>query len=234
MYGIPADLDAITALAGERGIPVVEDACQGAGATLHGRPVGSAGTFGCFSFHANKLVGAPFDGGMVCTDAASLARRVRALCEPSWEDALTAPQPRVPARLAPLAVPVLRHKLQELEAMVRLRTQQVEHYGAALAGDAQSRILAPPPGGRASYRSCVLVSPRIGAFRAALRRHGWDLSPMYAQTVAFIRAAERAGAQLPNARWLAEHHLILPTGESVKHEDLESIGTALATAARTC
>src|SRR5581483_301487 len=74
LYGHPADLDPLL----ELGVPVVEDAAEAHGARYRGRPVGSLGAVGTFSFYGNKIV-TTGEGGMVVTDRADLAARVRQL-----------------------------------------------------------------------------------------------------------------------------------------------------------
>src|SRR5207247_6715251 len=77
LYGLCADMSALTAAAG--GIPIIEDAAQAIGATYDGRPAGSLGTVGCFSFFPTKNLGAFGDGGLVTTTDQRLAARVRLL-----------------------------------------------------------------------------------------------------------------------------------------------------------
>jgi dTDP-4-amino-4,6-dideoxygalactose transaminase len=77
LYGSPVAMDEVLAEAGARGLAVVEDACQAAGASYAGRRCGSFGTAGCFSFYPTKNLGAFGDGGMVVTDDPDLARQVR-------------------------------------------------------------------------------------------------------------------------------------------------------------
>lgn len=77
IYGHPADLDAIADATGD--VPVLEDACQAHGATRDGRPAGSLGDVGCFSFYSTKNMTVAGDGGMVTTDDTEVADRIRAL-----------------------------------------------------------------------------------------------------------------------------------------------------------
>src|SRR6185436_12271507 len=79
LYGIPADVEAISAVAAARGIAVVEDAAQAHGAAIHGRRIGSHGNLACWSFYPGKNLGACGDAGAVTTDSAELAARLRRL-----------------------------------------------------------------------------------------------------------------------------------------------------------
>jgi len=76
--GIPADMDRLSALAESNGLVVVEDAAHAPGARLAGRPCGSLGTAGCFSFFGNKNI-TTGEGGMITTNDVELARRLRLL-----------------------------------------------------------------------------------------------------------------------------------------------------------
>jgi perosamine synthetase len=78
LYGHPADMDAITAIARPRGIAIIEDAAEALGTTYRGRPVGSIGDAGVFSFYGNKLITSG-EGGMFVTGNKTLADRARLL-----------------------------------------------------------------------------------------------------------------------------------------------------------
>lgn len=77
LYGLPVDMPAVCKLASSRGLAVVEDAAQAHGARVNQRPVGSYG-LGCFSFYATKNI-TTGEGGLVTTDDAALASRLRLL-----------------------------------------------------------------------------------------------------------------------------------------------------------
>ena len=79
LYGEPADMEAITALATKRGIRVIEDVAQAQGARVRGRRVGSLGDAGAHSFFPSKNIGAFGDGGAVTTDDPKLADRLRTM-----------------------------------------------------------------------------------------------------------------------------------------------------------
>ena len=79
LFGQTADMDPILEITGSRGVLVVEDACQAHGAAYKGRPAGSMGDAGCFSFYPGKNLGAYGEGGAVVTDRADLAGKLRML-----------------------------------------------------------------------------------------------------------------------------------------------------------
>lgn len=84
IYGHPADMSALQALARERGLVVVEDCAQAQGARYCGAVAGSMGIAGAFSFYPTKNLGAIGDGGCLVTDDRDLADRARALREYGW------------------------------------------------------------------------------------------------------------------------------------------------------
>ena len=79
LFGQPADMDAILAVARKRNIKVIEDACQAHGALYRGARVGTLGDVACFSFYPGKNLGAAGDGGAVVTNDATVAEQVRLL-----------------------------------------------------------------------------------------------------------------------------------------------------------
>lgn len=79
IFGLPADMDEINAMAAERDIPVIEDACQAIGAEYKGKKTGNLGSLGCFSFYPTKNLGAFGDGGLITTNDDNYAICCRAI-----------------------------------------------------------------------------------------------------------------------------------------------------------
>jgi len=77
LFGQTADMDAILAIAGAHGLPVVEDACQAHGAEYKSRKAGSMGVTGCFSFYPGKNLGAYGEAGAVVTNDDAIAAKIR-------------------------------------------------------------------------------------------------------------------------------------------------------------
>jgi dTDP-4-amino-4,6-dideoxygalactose transaminase len=115
LYGRTVDLDPIITLARERGVFVVEDACQAHGASYRGRRVGSVGDAGAFSFYPTKNLGAWGDGGAVVTSDTGLAERVRLLRSHGEQPRYTHRMPGGTSRLHTIQAAVLRAKLARLE-----------------------------------------------------------------------------------------------------------------------
>ncbi len=79
IFGMPADMDAINAIAKRHGLKVLEDACQAIGAQYQGKMAGALADAGCFSFYPTKNLAAYGDGGMICTDCDEVAIACRAI-----------------------------------------------------------------------------------------------------------------------------------------------------------
>ena len=78
IFGIPANMDAIMSIAQKYNIPIIEDCAEAHGATYHGKPVGSFGRAGCFSFYANKIIGTG-EGGAISTSDEEFASTIRSM-----------------------------------------------------------------------------------------------------------------------------------------------------------
>ena len=79
LYGMPAEMDRIMAIAEQHGLPVIEDAAQAHGAKYRGKRVGQFGQIACFSFYPSKNLGAYGEGGALITNDASIAESARSL-----------------------------------------------------------------------------------------------------------------------------------------------------------
>jgi dTDP-4-amino-4,6-dideoxygalactose transaminase len=83
LFGQPADLDPLLAIARDNGIPLIEDCSQAYGATYHGRRVGTFGDIACFSLQQSKHITSG-DGGLTATRDGALARRMRLFADKGW------------------------------------------------------------------------------------------------------------------------------------------------------
>ena len=135
LYGNPCDMDRILAVAKEYDLKVIEDAAQAIGATYKGRPIGSIGDVGCFSFFPSKNLGAFGDGGMLVTNDQAISDKVRILRvhgEASDKKYHHYPLVGTNSRLDNLQAAVLLVKLKKLELWIACRREIAQLYQAAL------------------------------------------------------------------------------------------------------
>src|SRR5262249_31487005 len=114
-------------------VSIVEDCAQGHGARSDGRHVGTLGEVGAFSFYPTKNLGALGDGGLVVTDRADLAERLRRLRNYGQADRYHHVEPGWNSRLDELQAALLRVKLPGLEAEVARRRELAGRYLAGLS-----------------------------------------------------------------------------------------------------
>src|SRR5689334_22363969 len=116
LYGRLADVEAIAALCRDRGIAVVEDCAQAAGARRAGRTAGSFGDAAAFSFYPTKNLGAAGDAGAVVTDRADVAELARSLAQYGWDEKYRVSRPNGRnSRLDELQAAILRLRLPRLD-----------------------------------------------------------------------------------------------------------------------
>jgi dTDP-4-amino-4,6-dideoxygalactose transaminase len=170
LYGGPADLDALFALAAKHGLWLVEDCCQAHGALYGERKVGSLGRAGCFSFYPSKNLTVFGDGGMVTTGDAALADVVRRLRDHGRIDKYTHGMVGFNLRFNDIQAAVGRKQLALLESFIARRRELAGRYSAGLAGIAGLAVPRERPGTRMVWHLYPLRL-RDEATRDALAAH---------------------------------------------------------------
>ena len=167
LYGQPADMDPISEIAARRGMTVIEDAAQAHVARYKGRPVGTLGELACFSFYPSKNLGAYGEGGIVLTNRADFAERLRLLR--NWGERAKYQHlvPAFNARMQGLQGAILRVKLRHLETWTEQRRSHARRYDDLLA---ESGIELPveQPYARHVYHLYVVRAPERAALQSAL------------------------------------------------------------------
>ena len=133
LYGQPADMDPLLALARARGLHVVEDAAQAHGAVYRGRRCGSIGIAAGFSFYPGKNLGAYGDAGAITTNDDGLAREIRLLRNLGSNEKYVHSRMGFNSRLDTVQAAVLLVKLPRLDAWNARRNELADRYRAALA-----------------------------------------------------------------------------------------------------
>jgi len=133
LYGQPAELSALCDLARANGLYLIEDCAQSHGALYRGRPTGSFGDVGCFSFYPTKNLGALGDGGMVVTRNSALATTLREIREYGWRERYISACIGMNSRLDSLQAAILGVKLGSLAADNARRRTIADRYDSGLA-----------------------------------------------------------------------------------------------------
>jgi dTDP-4-amino-4,6-dideoxygalactose transaminase len=172
LFGQCAQMDELAPLARRHGLRMIEDAAQAIGAELDGRRAGALGDVACFSFYPTKNLGAFGDAGLLTTDDAALADKLRLLrghgMQPRYHHQLLG----INSRLDTLQAAVLNVKLPYLDHWSQLRQQHAQHYGELLAAGELDQVLGLPaelPRRRHVWNQYLVRVP--DGRRDALREH---------------------------------------------------------------
>ena len=171
LYGLPADMDPILAMADTAGVAVIEDAAQAIGSRYHGRLAGGLGTAGCFSFFPSKNLGGFGDAGLVVTRDAGLAREMRLLRNHGAEPKYIHTRIGGNFRLDALQAAVLAVKAPHLDEWTAARRRNADRYRALVREyDLEHVIELPvePQGLTHIYNQFVIRGERRDALRAHL------------------------------------------------------------------
>lgn len=137
IYGQPADMDEINAVAARHGLSVIEDAAQSFGAEYKGKKSGNLSSIACTSFFPSKPLGAYGDGGAVFAADASVAERIRSLMNHGQVERYKHRYIGINGRLDTMQAAVLRVKLKYFEDEVHLREVVAKRYNTLLAASKQ-------------------------------------------------------------------------------------------------
>jgi dTDP-4-amino-4,6-dideoxygalactose transaminase len=134
LYGHPADIADVLAIAQRHGLKVIEDCAQAHGAMVGTRRVSTWGDAGCFSFYPTKNLGALGDGGAVVTNDRAVAHNARLLREYGWSERYVSSKAGWNSRLDELQAAVLRIKLRHLDGDNAARRRIASAYAQGLEG----------------------------------------------------------------------------------------------------
>jgi dTDP-4-amino-4,6-dideoxygalactose transaminase len=248
LYGQPADMDSILEISRRRGLAVIEDSAQAIGASYRERRTGSMGDFGCLSFFPTKNLGAYGDGGMVVTDSAEKAARLRGLRgHGTTKNKYISEEQGWNSRLDEVQAAILRVKLRHLDSWKAARQAHAARYDKFLAG--VEGVITPPvaPGAVHVYHQYTIrvlsgVGGRVETPVAARDRVQKSLAeqgiastvyypvPLHLQPM-FASLGNKPGS-LPVAERAAAEVLSLPVYPELTAEQIEYVAHAVAAAVR--
>lgn len=229
LYGQPADMDPINAIAAKHGIPVIEDACQAHGAKYKGRRTGSLGRAACFSFYPSKNLGACGEGGAITTDDAELAKKIRMLRDHGSVKKYEHDFPAYNLRLEGLQGGVLAVKLPHLDGWNQNRHALAKRYSEQFAG---SKVAAPKqmPYAEHVYHLYVVVVEDREALRKALSEQGIENGLHYPIPLHLQKAYSDLGykkGDFPVSEHVAANHVSLPMYAELPLEHVEHVAKAV-------
>lgn len=225
LYGQPADMDAINAIASRHSIPVIEDSCQAHGAKYKGRPTGSLGHAACFSFYPSKNLGACGEGGAITTNDVELAKKVRMLRDHGSVKKYEHDFPAYNLRLEGIQGGVLAVKLPHLDGWNANRRALAKCYDELFAG---SKVVTPKQMDYAKhvYHLYVVVVEDREGLRKALIEQGIENGlhypiPLHLQN-AYAYLGYKKG-DFPVSEYVAANHVSLPMYAELPAEHVEFV-----------
>jgi len=227
LYGHPADMDALNALADDRGIAVIEDAAEAHGAEYKGRRVGGLGRCAVFSFYGNKVI-TTGEGGMLTTNDRELYQRAKRL-----RDHAMHPQRRYfheergfNYRITNLQAALGVAQLERIADFLGRRTEIMGWYREVIPQTNQIRMNRVKNWARSAFwMVCLEVDwfdeSRRGAFMQALRARGIDSRPYFCTLSSMPMYRQ---APLPVAAKKAQIGLNLPSFYELTRSDVRRVG----------
>lgn len=229
VYGQPAPMEKILAIAKRHHLFVIEDCAQAHGAKIAGRKVGTFGEVAIFSFYPTKNLGALGDGGAIVTNDEGVFNSIHALREYGWKEHYISSFPGFNSRLDELQAAVLRVKLKNLDRNNAIRISIADSYRQACSGTP----IQPPaviPGTTHVMHLFVVECDERDRLRSYLKQNGVDTGLHYTQAIhqqpAYLGRL-RGGENLPNTENLYRRIVSLPIYPELEKQDIEHICSLL-------
>lgn len=224
LYGHPADMDPILAVAERHGIVVIEDAAEAHGAEYKGRKVGAIGFAGSFSFFGNKII-TTGEGGMVVTDDSDFAERCRHLrgqgvstTKTYWHDVVG-----YNYRMTNVAASIGVAQLNRIDEVIETKRAIAARYCANLADVAGITLPPEMPWAKSVYwMVSILVAPELrDPLIAFLRENGVETRPFFYPS--HIMPMYAAGQSFPVAERLGASGINLPSFPELTDEEIDTV-----------
>jgi perosamine synthetase len=224
LYGNPADMTRLTALAEQHGLAILEDACQAHGAQIDGKPVGSFGTAGTFSFYPTKNMHS-LEGGMISTDDAQFARTLRLLRNQGMEQRYANEIVGANMRMTDVAAAIGRVQLGRLGEWTEQRRANAARFDAEI-----KTVVTPPvaPGARHIYHQyTVRVEGGRDAALDQLKDAGIGSAVYYPTPIHKLIPYAHMDVDLPVTDRAAAEVLSIPVHPSLSEGDIDRIIAAV-------
>ena len=229
LFGMPAEMDRIKAIADRHGLPVIEDAAQAHGARYRDKRVGQFGKIACFSFYPSKNLGAYGEGGALVTNDASIAQRARSLRNHAQSQKYLHAEIGYNYRMDSFQAAVLAIKLKRLDAWNRARMDCARYY-AELLKDSSYKLPARPSDSECVWHCYVIETPERDRVRSGLQDLGIQTAVHYPLPIHLQKAYAHLGyrqGDLPVTERLCQHCLSLPIYPELSKEKIFTVASVL-------
>ena len=233
LYGQPADMDEINAVAALHGLPVIEDAAQSYGATYRGRKSCNLSTIGCTSFFPSKPLGCYGDGGALFTNDHALATAMREIRVHGQSGRYQHTRIGVGGRMDSIQCAVVLAKLERFDWEIAQRGAIGRRYDSLLSGRAPSLDLVQVRADRTSvYAQYTIMTPRRDHLQEELKKRGIPTAihyplPMHKQPAYF----HYGNGPLPVSEAVAAQVISLPMYADLPIPVLEHVASAVLASA---
>jgi dTDP-4-amino-4,6-dideoxygalactose transaminase len=229
LYGMPAEMDRINAIAGRHGVPVIEDAAQAHGAKYRNKRVGQFGQIACFSFYPGKNLGAYGEGGALITNDGSIAQRARSLRDHAQTQRYLHDEIGYNYRMDSFQGAVLSIKLNHLDEWNTARIDCARLY-TELLKDSSYKLPAHISDSECVWHCYVIESPERDRVRSALQDVGIQSAVHYPVPIHLQKAYAHLGyrsGDLPVTEALCERCLSLPIYPELSKEKISRVASVL-------
>jgi perosamine synthetase len=234
LYGHPAEMDKILAVARKYNLAVIEDACEAHGAEFRGRKVGSLGTIGCFSFYGNKII-TTGEGGMLVTDNLSVAENARMLRDHGMSRTMKYWHPRIGFnyRMTNLQAALGVAQLERIDQVIHLKRRNAELYRSFL--QAVPGVVFPSEASWAKgvhWLHTILLKraefkvPRVIVMRELLKQ-GIHTRPVFYPISSMPPYRAGTNQRFPVAEMISRNGLSLPSSPLLRRDQIRRISNVI-------
>jgi dTDP-4-amino-4,6-dideoxygalactose transaminase len=230
LFGLPADLDPIIALARARKLLVIEDAAQAIGSRYNNRSTGTIGDFGCFSFFPSKNLGGAGDGGLITTNDSAMADRLRMIRVHGSNRRYFHDVQGINSRLDALQAAILRVKLRHLDKWAAARASRANRYRTLFKEKGLTRYVSCPPVPPAAfqhvYNQFTIRAQRRDELKESLRRAAIPTEIYYPLCLHLQAAFSHLGykpGEMPVAERISQEVLSLPVYPELTEKQQEMV-----------
>jgi dTDP-4-amino-4,6-dideoxygalactose transaminase len=225
LYGQPADMDEILAIAERHGLKVIEDNAQAIGAVYKGKKTATIGDIGCLSFFPSKNLGAYGDGGMVTTNDDKIAEKVRMLRMHGWKKKYFPEMLGYNSRLDEIQAAVLRVKLKYLDSWNARRMEIAREYSKYL-GELGMRVPIEAPDRTHVYHLYMVPFEEREVVQQKLKDAGIASAVYYPQPLHLAEPSRKFGTgegQCPVSEQCSKTLLALPVYPDMTTTQIEEV-----------